>query len=120
MRFILVKVHSDEATKQRLAWAFELGFAQYRATCGEIDVDAWLWAQTTTAAKLQVREWYPEATFSDERAPEPVSDEQIWRMLDAWFVLVGRSPGRTPEIRQRDFDAMKRSVLAFEREMKSK
>ena len=66
MRFILVKCALDEGQKQRLAWAIELGFCQYRATCGERNIDAFVWAQTLSSAKQQVLEFFPGATFSDE------------------------------------------------------
>lgn len=76
MRFVLVKVALDDGQKERLAWAIELGFAQYRATCGERNIDAFLWADSVDSAKSQVREWFPKATFSDET--DPPHNEHEW------------------------------------------
>jgi hypothetical protein len=42
------------------------------------------------------------------------TDEQIWKMLDTWYHLIGRLAEPSAADRERDFAAMKRSLLAFE------
>lgn len=42
------------------------------------------------------------------------TEEQIWKMLDAWYALTGRRAAPTAAERERDFAAMKRSLEAFE------
>ena len=44
----------------------------------------------------------------------PIENDQVWKMLDAWYALIGRRVGPTAEARQRDFERMKRSLEAFE------
>lgn len=44
------------------------------------------------------------------------TDDQIWKMLDAWYQLTGRRIASTAAERDRDFAAMKRSLEAFERQ----
>lgn len=68
-RFIIVKTARDPSTPFRKL-AYELDFDQYRATCGEIGFDAFVWAEDIAAAKAQVREWHPTAVFSDESMEE--------------------------------------------------
>lgn len=53
--------------------------------------------------------------FTSNDKPMP-TDEQIWKMLDAWYQLIGRRVGPSKADRERDFATMKRSVLAFEEE----
>jgi hypothetical protein len=45
------------------------------------------------------------------------TDEQIWKMLDAWYQLIGRRIEPSAVDRGRDFAAMKRSLLALEEDM---
>jgi len=45
------------------------------------------------------------------------TNEQIWKMLDAWYQLIGRAPARTAAERDRDFEAMKRHLAAFEADL---
>lgn len=42
------------------------------------------------------------------------TDEQIWKMLDAWYQLIGRRVAPTAAERDRDFAAMQRSLQSFE------
>lgn len=42
------------------------------------------------------------------------TDEQIWKMLDAWYALAGRRVEPTAEARERDFNRMKRAIEQFE------
>jgi hypothetical protein len=43
-----------------------------------------------------------------------VTDEQVWKMLDAWYQLIGRRAAPSQAERERDFVAMKRHIDAFE------
>ena len=65
-RFIIVKTALDEGERERFAWATEAGYARYRATCGEANVDAFVWAVDVPNVKRQVLAFFPDATFSDE------------------------------------------------------
>jgi len=49
-----------------------------------------------------------------------ISDDNIWKMLDAWYPLIGRRIAPTDAERRSDFDAMKRHLEAFEAEMEAK
>ncbi len=42
------------------------------------------------------------------------TDDQIWKMLDAWYRLIGRRAATTAAERDKDFSAMKRHIVAFE------
>lgn len=47
------------------------------------------------------------------------TDEQIGKMLDAWYQLTGRRIAPTELERSRDFGAMSRHVADFERSLTS-
>lgn len=45
-----------------------------------------------------------------------ITETQIWKMLDAWYALIGRRIEPSATERLRDFATMKRAIEAFERE----
>lgn len=59
LTFVLVGVHRGP---DEIDW----GIRQWRATCGERNLDVWFFAETTDKAREHIRARYPGATFTDE------------------------------------------------------
>jgi hypothetical protein len=64
MRFILVQCAANNYPSQQHYRA--AGWKEFRATCGESNIDVFFWSPTVEWAKHYLRRKYPGCTFSDE------------------------------------------------------